>query len=1070
MSSTLPVPGTATDASATNRRGGSLLWCAPFLNHSGYGEEARGFLRGLSELGWHVVARSVGEASTSAVASLRQPEGSQLRRALEESPVGPVTAVFHVPGYAVGPVTGAARTIARTMFETDSLPRSWVERLNCMDEVWVPSSFNVETFCEAGVDVPIRVVPGGVDTDLWRPGLPALRVPGARGTVFLSVFAWSYRKAVDVLLRAWAEAFGPDDPVSLVLRCDPLPAAAGRRAEKPEALLAQELDRLGLDRTTIAPIVVLGSPLSPGDMPRLMAAADVFVGVSRGEGWGRPLLEAMACGLPAIGTRWSGNLEFMTDENSLLVDVEHLVEIDERMEVEHFWGMRWAEPSAEHLSELLRRSANDADLRYRLGSRARADVVERWGWDRAAAVADARLSRCPATAGAPPAGRSPRLRVRWRGDFYADSGFAKVNRDLCLALAGDDRFDIEPVTAEPPPFPDDHREVVQRILAHHAERPGTSIAVEVRDGWPPDFAPLAQGRLVVMQPWEFGGVPADWVRGVEAADEVWVPTTWVRDCYVQSGIPEEKVVVVPHGVDTATFAPSGPRFALGNDKRVRLLFVGGAIARKGFDLLLDAYLGTFSPDNDVCLVLKLFGADGVYRHIAMDERARAAAADPRAPAIEIVEGRLTTAEMAALYRACDVLVHPYRGEGFALPVAEAMACGLPTIVTGYGASLDYCDTETSWLLPAEVRRVTMSDVVASPAGFWLAEPDKAALRATLRKSVEDANLRRSKGAAGRRRIEGGLGIQKAAERVKERLVALAQGPVVGGGGSLQSPLTGGGSPKEAVGRAGAPHDRVDALAKLTATGFQKVDEALAELRSELASLRLEASVLRDGTVALPPQLVVQGRAGRPVIGFREGRGLEEGYAGFEDVFRAPEETIRRLQRVYLPLLEVSAPVFDFGCGRGEMLELLKEAGVEAYGVDADASMAARAKAKGLDVECDDALAHLAKLAEGSLGAVFSAQVVEHLQGPDVEAFFVQARRALRDGGVLVAETVNPHCAFARKNFWIDLTHQRQVFPEVAVLLCRHAGFKEATVLFPWGSGELVKDLLTCLDYAVVATR
>ena len=1049
MSSTSPVPGTTADASAATRRDGSLLWCAPFLNHSGYGEEARGFLRGLSELGWHVVARSVGEASTSAVASLRQPEGSQLRRALEESPVGPVTAVFHVPGYAVGPVTGAARTIARTMFETDSLPRSWVERLNCMDEVWVPSSFNVETFCEAGVDVPIRVVPGGVDTDLWRPGLPALRVPGARGTVFLSVFAWSYRKAVDVLLRAWAEAFGPDDPVSLVLRCDPLPAAAGRRAEKPEALLAQELDRLGLDRTTIAPIVVLGSPLSPGDMPRLMAAADVFVGVSRGEGWGRPLLEAMACGLPAIGTRWSGNLEFMTDENSLLVDVEHLVEIDERMEVEHFWGMRWAEPSAEHLSELLRRSANDADLRYRLGSRARADVVERWGWDRAAAVADARLSRCPATAGAPPAGRSPRLRVRWRGDFYADSGFAKVNRDLCLALAGDDRFDIEPVTAEPPPFPDDHREVVQRILAHHAERPGTSIAVEVRDGWPPDFAPLAQGRLVVMQPWEFGGVPADWVRGVEAADEVWVPTTWVRDCYVQSGIPEEKVVVVPHGIDTTTFAPAGPRFALGSEKAVRLLFVGGAIARKGFDLLLDAYLRTFSPDDDVCLVLKLFGADGVYRHIAMDERARAAAADPGAPAIEIVEGRLTTAEMAALYRACDVLVHPYRGEGFALPVAEAMACGLPTIVTGYGACLDYCDAETSWLLPAEVRRVAMSDVVASPAGFWLAEPDKAALGATLRRSVEDANLRRSKGAAGRRRIEGGYGIQEAAERVRERLVALAQGHGRNDAG---------------------PKDRVDTLAKLTNAGFAKVNDALSELASELAALKREASVLSGGGIPMPPSLVVQGRAGRPVLGFTEGSGPKTGYAGFEDAFRGSEEEIRHRQRVYLPLLEASAPIFDFGCGRGEMLELLKEAGVEAYGVDSDASMVERAKSKGLHVEHGDALAHLAGLPEGSLGAVFSAQVVEHLSGSDVEAFFVHARRALRDGGVLVVETVNPHCAFARKNFWIDLTHQHQIFPEVAVLFCHHAGFKEATALFPTGAGELTKDLLTCLDYAVVATR
>jgi glycosyltransferase involved in cell wall biosynthesis/SAM-dependent methyltransferase len=1063
MPSTPPATVTsATASSPLNGRDGSLVWCAPFLNYSGYGEEARGFLRGLSALGWHVVARSVGEASPSVVTSLDRPEGSQLRRALEERPTAPVTAVFHVPGYAVGHVKGAARTIARTMFETDSLPRPWVQRLNCMHEVWVPSSFNAETFVEAGVSVPVRVVPGGVDTDLWRPGLPGLGVPGTRGAVFLSVCAWSYRKAVDVLLRAWARAFGPDDPVSLVLRCDPAPAAPGHRARTSEAHVADELARLGLERRALAPIVVLGTPLPAADMPRLMAAADVFVGVSRGEGWGRPLLEAMSCGLPVIGTRWSGNLEFMTDDNSLLVDVERLVEIDERMEAAHFRGMHWAEPSAEHLSELLARSASDADLRSRLGSRARADVVERWSWAHAAAIADARLSRRPVTPALAPAGRAPRVRVRWCGDFYADSGFAKVNRDLCTALAGDERFDVEPVTAEAPPYPDDRREVLQRILAHHRPLPGAhpEVDVEVRDGWPPNFAPPAAGRLVVMQPWEFGGVPADWVRGVQAADEVWVPTTWVRDGYLQSGVPSDKVVVIPHGVDTTTFAPGGPKLPLKNGKGVRLLFVGGAIARKGFDLLLDTYLETFSRDDDVCLVLKLFGADGPYRHIAMDERAKAAVADPGAPAIEIVEGRLTTAEMAALYRACDVLVHPYRGEGFALPVAEAMACGLPTVVTGYGACLDYCDKETSWLLPATLERVGLPGVAASPAGFWMAEPSTQALAASLRRAVEDADLRRAKGAAARRRIEGAYGIEQAAERVRERLVALCQDPLDNGGAS----------PKATAGQAGRPHDRVDALATLTATGFEKVDEALTELRSQLATLRRETSVLRDGTVALPPQLVVQGRSGRPVIGFREDHDLEGGYAGFEDVFRAPEATIRRLQHFYLPLLEMRAPVFDFGCGRGEMLELLRDAGVEAYGVDADASMAARAKAKGLDVTCDDALAHLATLPEGSLGTVFSAQVIEHLRAADVEAFFVQAQRALREGGILVAETVNPHCAFARKNFWIDLTHQRQVFPEVAVLLCRHAGFKEATVLFPEGSGDLLDDLLTCLDYTVVATR
>ena len=1033
------VPGAAG-------REGSLLWCAPFLKRSGYGEEARGFLRGLAALGWHVTGRDATNGSASFLTALDASEHSWLQDALVASPVAPVTVVFHVPGDAVGPVTGAARTIVRTMFETDGLPRSWVEKLNGVDEVWVPSSFNAETFCDAGVRVPVHVVPGGVDTSRYRPGLVPLELPGARGTVFLGVFEWSYRKAPDVLLRAWAEAFGPNDPVSLVLRCDPFHGATRTSTETVERLLARELERLRVSRSDLAPIVLLGSALSQGDMPRLMAAADVFVGVSRGEGWGRPLLEAMACGLPVIGTRWSGNLEFMTDDNSLLVDVEQLVEADERMEMDCYLGMRWAEPAVSHLTELLRHAAADSGLRNRLGSRARSDVVERWTWENAAAVADVRLRQ---PAGSPPTPPAPRLRVRWCGDFYADSGFAKVNRDLCAALAGDDLVDVEPITPELPPYPEDHREVVQRILAHHAERPGAPLGVEVRDGWPPNFAPVPQGRLVIMQPWEFGGVPADWVRGVEAADEVWVPTTWVRDGYVRSGVPEEKVVVVPYGIDTTTFTPLGPRFALGNDRRVRLLFVGGAIARKGFDLLLDTYLETFSPDDDVCLVLKLFGADGPYRHIAMDERAKAAAADPDAPAIELVEGRLSTAEMAALYRACDVLVHPYRGEGFALPVAEAMACGLPTVVTGYGACLDYCDAETSWLVPAEVRRVAMADVVASPAGFWLAEPDKAALGVILRRSVDDDELRRSKGAAGRRRIEDGYGIEKTAARVRERLASLARGRC----------------------RVDArPKDRVDALATLVGAGFARVNEALSTLASSLEELKREASVSNAGGIPIPPSLVMPGRAGRPVLGFSEGSGLETGYAGFEDAFRGSEEEIRRHQRVYLPLLAARAPVFDFGCGRGEMLELLRDAGVEAFGVDADASMAGRAKAKGLDVQCADALAHLSTLPEGSLGAVFSAQVVEHLSGPDVEAFFVQARRALRDGGILVAETVNPHCALARKNFWIDLTHRRQVFPEVAVLLCRHAGFEEATVLFPQGSGDLTEDLLTCSDYAVVATR
>ena len=150
-------------------------------------------------------------------------------------------------------VHGASANVIRTMFETDSIPPDWVGRLNLMDEVWVPTHFNAETFANAGVTVPIHVVPGGVDATLFRPALRPLRIPGTRGTVFLSIFEWAFRKGWDVLLSAWAEAFGPEDDVSLVLRTTPVAGAGGSPApttahRRPSRVARQGTRRGGADR------------------------------------------------------------------------------------------------------------------------------------------------------------------------------------------------------------------------------------------------------------------------------------------------------------------------------------------------------------------------------------------------------------------------------------------------------------------------------------------------------------------------------------------------------------------------------------------------------------------------------------------------------------------------------------------------------------------------------------------------------------------------------------------------------------------------------------------------------
>lgn len=127
---------------------------------------------------------------------------------------------------------------------------------------------------------------------------------------------------------------------------------------------------------------------------------------------------------------------------------------------------------------------------------------------------------------------------------------------------------------------------------------------------------------------------------------------------------------------------------------------------------------------------------------------------PHAPEIEYLNRDLTEEEMAGLYSACDCLAHPYRGEGFGLPIAEAMACGLPVIVTGYGAALDFCRDEHAFLIPASVSFLHDNRVgdIATVDRPWLAEPDIDVLRYLLRHVVERRDDAKAKGKLAQRFI------------------------------------------------------------------------------------------------------------------------------------------------------------------------------------------------------------------------------------------------------------------------------------------------------------------------------
>lgn len=145
---------------------------------------------------------------------------------------------------------------------------------------------------------------------------------------------------------------------------------------------------------------------------------------------------------------------------------------------------------------------------------------------------------------------------------------------------------------------------------------------------------------------------------------------------------------------------------------------------------------------------------------------------------------------------------------------------------------------------------------------------------------------------------------------------------------------------------------------------------------------------------------------------------------------------------YVPMFAGSAPVLELGPGRGEFLTLLRDAGIQARGIDADPGMVAAAVASGLEVALGDALGGLAEVADDALGGVFCAHFLEHLPATEVEACIEDSARTLRTGGRFVAVVPNPACfAVLSNDFWRDPTHVRFYTAELLAFLCTRAGLR-----------------------------
>ena len=739
----------ATPANSTVVR-----WIGPLAKGSEFGYAARQSVHAIFPE-FSLGAFDQSDPSSDSLLGLLTPSLAQtLHRSRRRLPflTGGV-AVMQQPAPKFSHTRNAHYHIGYTWTEADGIPTDWVTSCNCMDEVWVPSHFHMEAFARSGVSRhKIQVMPGATDETLFDPQkTEPLEAPRDDSFRFLAVFEWSHRAGWDVLLKSYLEEFAPDDRVCLCLRT--------WMPEKPEedgsSKIAEEfqsfLRRHGYADQPIPRIEFLTRPMRMEEEPRVYQSAQCLVNPSRGEGCGRVLREAMMMELPVIATGWGAFDEHLAEERSWRIQCDlqpaHTTE-------QHIWacrGQQWAAPSVRHLRQLLRHVSQHPEVAKSKGCLSRDYALQHFSHQAFASSFSRRMEEIRRKLEAPH--RSPSapvfledalstdsmaaerntIEVFWEGSFLDSGSLSHVNRELSSRLAECPGTVLTRVGKNNVPRHLGGMPEFKAIAETLVSFPASSPDVTIRHAWPPSWQAPKSGAWVLIQPWEFGVAPADWIQHIRHVDEVWVPSEFVRHSYIDSGIPPSKIHVVPNGIDPERFHPNAAPRDLPTTKSYKFLFVGGTIYRKGPDVLLDAYLKTFTNNDDVCLVIKDFGGDSIYAGQTLKQRIELAQADPHAPEILYLKDELSPSELPSLYTACDCLVHPYRGEGFGLPILEAMACGLPVIVTGGGASDDFVTDDIAYRIPAT--RLSIGNEVGGMRlahGGWLLEPSLPMLAARMK--------------------------------------------------------------------------------------------------------------------------------------------------------------------------------------------------------------------------------------------------------------------------------------------------------------------------------------------------
>ena len=476
--------------------------------------------------------------------------------------------------------------------------------------------------------------------------------------------------------------------------------------------------------------VTLTGLVSDAELHEWYSAADLYLSLSRHEGFGVPLVEAMAYGIPVLA-RPSGAIPYTLAGAAELIGDTDPKAVAARM-LELARDPKRCEFLAVRQSASLDRLALDRQMRPLLSALAAAGAM-------------------------PPEepGIRERLRANMRftvaGHVNGSYSLASINRNLAEALEWARPGGVRLIAVEGQPtddlsgVPAGARTAIGRLAARGKPDTGPELVISQHY---PVYLPTDRGDVcAALFFWEETVVPSDTIGALSRDfDGVLAASAFVAKALIDSGL-SVPVRVIGYTPDLSAFERlRDEREAALPGAVFTFLHVSSGFPRKGIDVLIAAFAAAFRSTDPVRLVIKVF--PNPHNSVA-EQLARLRAERADLGEIVLVDRDLPDAEMLDLYRHADAIVLPTRGEGFNIPAAEAMAAGIPLIVTGFGGHMDFCDAGNARLLDYSFARAESH--LSAAHSHWV-EPDQDDLVAALRAEVVD----RSASAARARRARAAV--------------------------------------------------------------------------------------------------------------------------------------------------------------------------------------------------------------------------------------------------------------------------------------------------------------------------